>query len=552
MAIVLNKFYKVVFCSLSKRVLVMTYALLLLVSASGCASFHKNSTLMAMVDGEPITIDDLNYSLAIEHRRENLSGADKLDIMSYLETLIGDKLIVQEGFRMEMEKYPEVVRKIEAFVLRESVVRLHKDEILNKVVVSDEDVLEFYKENYERFIVEMIEVDSEELARQLLERLRAGEDFTELASEYSVYEKKDDDELIFRFGTFTQIFRDALAGLGPGEISDVIEQDDSFYIVKLLRREDAPDEEFADVKGRIHAALRKKAEEERSKEYLEELREKADLQIDEEVLSSLGLEVGSSGHEKWADDTRTLLVLDGESLRVKDFIALLPPVIKIPGKEMLDNWINRKLVDKEALSRRYDLKPELSSKLARYREKVIKNVFIKEVILPSIEVSDKLLRAYYDEHPDDYMAPARYRLQVITVESEEEARDIYDSLLKGADFSWLARMRSTDKGTAEKGGDTGFKPLDRLPEPFREIIPALEPGDISPVIELEHRYGIVRLLEKKEETLRSFNSVKPDVYRAFMAEQFREKLNDYIEKLKASSEIIVYEDAVRSFEGIFK
>jgi parvulin-like peptidyl-prolyl isomerase len=552
MAMKFNGIFKVVTFSPVKRLMVILFSLALIVSASGCASVIKGSDILVMVEGEPITVDALNSALEVEHRREDLSGAEGIDITDYLERLIGDKLIVQEGFRMEMEKYPEAAKKIDAYLLRESVVLLHADEILAKAVVSEDDVREFHKKNYERFTVEMIEVDSEELALQLMDELKSGEDFTELAAEHSIYENKDDDELIFSFGSFSQAFKDAVAELTSGEMSEIIEQDDSFFIIKLLKRDEAADEEFASYRARIHDLLMKKAEEERSTEYLEELRKKAEFNINEEVLLSLDIEVGSHPDEKWADDTRTLLTMEGETLAVKDFASKLPHTIDLSGEEMLINWANRVLVDRDALARRYDLAPRLSEKHARYKERVVNDVFTKQVILPSIEVSEELIRAYYDEHNEKYMAAAKYRLQVITLESEEDALSVHESLQKGADFTWLAKLKSTDEGTAGKGGDTGFIPIGQLPEPFQAIVPKLAPGDITPVVDLNGQYGVLRLTEKKEEALLDFDLVKPDVFKAYMAEQYLMTYKDYVERLKVSSDIIIYDDKIDSFGKIFK
>jgi hypothetical protein len=64
---------------------------------------------LAFVDGDPVTKGDLEYSLEIAHRREDLSSAKALDISQYVEKLINDRLIIHEARRMGMEEYPAVL-----------------------------------------------------------------------------------------------------------------------------------------------------------------------------------------------------------------------------------------------------------------------------------------------------------------------------------------------------------------------------------------------------------------------------------------------------------
>ena len=80
---------------------------------TGCASTAKQGNTLAFVDGEPVTDKDLEYALEVAHRREDLSSAGKLDISSYIQKLIDDRLIVQEARRMGVDTSPEVRQKVQ-------------------------------------------------------------------------------------------------------------------------------------------------------------------------------------------------------------------------------------------------------------------------------------------------------------------------------------------------------------------------------------------------------------------------------------------------------
>ena len=140
----------------------LTTLFAILVLLWGCASAPKKDDTLAFVDGDPVTRRDLEYSLEIAHRREDLSTARELNINQYVEKLIDDRLIVHEARRMGIDEYPEVEEKVRDYVLRESVVRLYSEEVLEKVFVTDEEINDYYKTNYERFTLDIIEAGTEE------------------------------------------------------------------------------------------------------------------------------------------------------------------------------------------------------------------------------------------------------------------------------------------------------------------------------------------------------------------------------------------------------
>lgn len=516
----------------------------------GCVSMGKKTDALAYVDGDPITREDLSYSLGVEHRREDLSTAKALDMTDYLNKLINERLIIQEARRMGMQEYPEAKEKVQAFIIRESVLMLHEDEILKKVSSNNEDeIKKYYKDNYKVFKLDVLGFNSKDDALRFRDLILQGSDVSRASKEEAGINRIDEGKE-FSYRSLAQSMQKAVSGLNPGEYSDVVEVKGVYYILKLLGSTDAPDDKLESVRAHIEKSLGSIKEEERSNQYLEELREQSTLKIDNDILSSLKL--GADGDRaKLANDNRTLVTVNGEVLTVGEFIALLPSVIKITNEQLLNSWIIRKLVDQEALRRRYDLQPKLEGMVRRYENQVLQNLYINEVILPNIQVSDDILNAYYDKHQQDYLTPARYKIQVIAVEKMDEAAEIYNSLIKGADFSWFARMRSKDV-SAEKGGNMGWRNLGELPLPLKDIIDTLKPGDISPVLQVGSRYSIFYIQEIESPRVKELSEVKPDVYRAYMAEEFSRIHDKNMEQLKADTEIIINEDAMKAFEKGFK
>jgi parvulin-like peptidyl-prolyl isomerase len=504
----------------------------------GCATFLQKEDILAVVDGEPITIEDMKYSLQIAHRREDLSSAKDLNISQYIQKLIDERLIIQEARRMGLEQDAEIQEKIRAYILRESVVRLYNEEIVQKVSVSEKDVLNYYKKNYERFILSIIETNSEKDAREILEQLKKGENL-------------NNNEVILTRRSMRPYIEKVVSTLNPGEFSEVIKRDDRYLIVKLIDRQEALNEEFEDLRESIEQAVRKQKEKKRSDRYLEHLREQASIKINREILSAIRLDQEGEEREKWLKDESPIAQVNESILTVKDFIAMASTGIKKSKEEILNNWIDRKLVDQEALSRHYEREPEFKNRVKRYEDQLLKRKFIEKVIIPQIKISDKELKDYYLTHQEDFVKPVLFKIQQITVKTMNEAKDVLNSLQNGADFSWLAKRRSIDS-VASLGGTLGWYTKAQLSEPIREIIDTLKPGDISPILEIDSLYKIIRLQERTKREFEEFDKVKESIYRAVFRKKIKEIYNKYVAQLREEAEVKIHNETVQSFKEMLK
>ena len=522
---------------------------LLFTFLSGCASLQKKDRVLAVVDGDPITEGDIEYSLTVSHRREDLSSAGDLKLSEYVEKLVDDRLIIDEARRSGMDQLPEIKNAVEAFVLRESVVRLHDDEIVKKVSVTDDEINEFYRENFEQVTLGLIEVTSEEVAAEIINQLKQGEEFEKIARTYSIHiSRENGGTVVYKRGSIPTYFTEAIVSLQPGEFSDTINVMNKYYIVKYFGKEEAPrGEEFDKIRGRIETTIRKQKEKERSDEYLEYLRQKANIKINEDLLAGIQLDEGTKETEKWAEDTRPLVEIDNTILTTGDFVRIARPSTRRTKEDILKIWIDRKLVDMEALSRNYAQEPGFKRMVYRYENQLLKDMFIKRVIVPRIDITEEIVKEYYENNKKSFAMPDLYNIQQITVKESDEAQVIMENLQDGADFSWWAKTKSIDS-SASKGGNAGWLQTSDLPEPVKEIIDTLQPGDLTPVLEINSYYMIVRLKDKTIGEVKEYDEVRNDAYKACFSEKLKTINNEYVTKLKAGSEIVVYNEEIEKLE----
>jgi len=533
-----------------KVLLPLIVSFLILFSLWGCASLPEQRRVLALVDGDPLERADLEYALQIAHRREKLTDAGELDISSFVERLIDEKLIIQEAERMGMGNSADIIDKVNAYILRESVVLLFNNEVKGSVSASEDEVRQYYSEQYRKFTLGIIEVDSREKASTIEDLLLQGSQFSSLANEFSKTRLRDGmTELEFR--NMKPFMQDVVQVLKVGDVSDIIAVDGHYYIVELVNEREAPEDGFGEARDGIEQKIKAMKAQKRSDEYLKMLRKKAHVKMNEDILSSMETDKGDEAMEKWAMDERLIVTGDTISLSVQEYVSKFLQKDKDSAERRLNNWVDRKLVDIEALSRNYAEQPGLREQVKRYKNQLIKNNFMNRVLAPQIKVSEEEIMDYYQLHLSDFEKPVEFRIQQITLNSEAEGEDAIQHLQQGADFAWVAKKMSQD-ATSGLGGMVGWVSKAKLPEEAREVVSALEIGEVSPLLKIGDYYRIYRVQNKTDKAIKEFDEVKPLVYRKLSRDKFAKLYQHYLEGLKKEAEIIVYDKEVKAVRQMFR
>jgi parvulin-like peptidyl-prolyl isomerase len=162
-----------------------------------------------------------------------------------------DDLVAQSGLTEEI-----LAKEIRSIVVRERV----EDELAGDIEVTDAEVEEFYadarEDRFDRVEARHILVETEEEARDVLERLEDGEDFAEIAEEVSVdtgSAQQGGDLGEFARGRMVPEFEEAAFEAEVGEIVGPVESQFGFHVIEVTGRSE---QALAEVEDEIREELR--------------------------------------------------------------------------------------------------------------------------------------------------------------------------------------------------------------------------------------------------------------------------------------------------------
>lgn len=110
--------------------------------------------------------------------------------------------------------------------------------------------------------------------------------------------------------------------------------------------------------------------------------------------------------------------------------------------------------------------------------------------------------------------------------------EIQAALAAGTSFEALAKQRSEDPGSASLGGDLGYTSGNAFPETFEDALAALQPGEISDVVETEDGLHLIKLVDVKTREPASFDSRRAEIEARLQQQRAEPRLIATVEELR--------------------
>lgn len=245
--------------------------------------------------------------------------------------------------------------------------------------------------------------------------------------------------------------------------------------------------------------------------------------------------------------SKTAAVVNGERITYKQLDQQLE---KRFGQQFLDVMILEKLVEQKAKKEKIAVTPqEIQAKIDEIKLRQpnfdlmlkMQNMTIKDVEeqikmglllnkIVSKDITENQLKDFYDKNKEKI---EQIKAAHILVKTKPEADAVLASLKAGEDFSKLAKEKSIDPGSKDKGGELGYFSAMEMDPNFTKVAFNMQVGEISEPVKSNFGWHIIKVEDKKV----TFDQLKDRIMLAIITPDQEQKC---IQKLKDEAKIKNY------------
>jgi peptidyl-prolyl cis-trans isomerase C len=207
----------------------------------------------------------------------------------------------EDAFKQMLTSRKTTLEQVRSDISQDiTVQKLIANEIADKVAVKPEQVTDFYAKNPDQFkqpervrashILIMVPKGSDEAAKtaarnkaaDILKDVKAGKDFAALAKEHSQdpgSAKNGGDLGFFQQGQMVGPFNDVAFKLAPGSVSDLVETEFGFHIIKVAEKQTARAVPLEEVRPQLEQYLERQNREQQTDAFVNGLKAKGKVEI---------------------------------------------------------------------------------------------------------------------------------------------------------------------------------------------------------------------------------------------------------------------------------
>ncbi|KAB3541003.1 peptidylprolyl isomerase [Alkaliphilus pronyensis] len=239
------------------------------------------------------------------------------------------------------------------------------------------------------------------------------------------------------------------------------------------------------------------------------------------------------------DNNKVLAVVGGKKITQSDLDNVLKSIDPQQAKQfyseegknkLLQELVSQELLYLDALDTKLQEEPQYLLEVERVKVNLLKQFAISRAIANVTVTEDEAL-SYYNDNSASFKSPESISASHILVESEESANKIIDEINDGLEFKDAAAKYSKCP-SKEKGGELGYFTKGKMVPEFEEAVFKMEVNELSAPVKTQFGYHIIKVLDKKPETLHSFEEIKNHLTQQMLSQKQQEVFYNKVEALK--------------------
>jgi parvulin-like peptidyl-prolyl isomerase len=428
-------------------------------------------------------------------------------------------------------------------------------EIYSKINATDAELRTAFKRQNQKLAVSHLYASTKEEADELYKLLQAGVDFEKLAENvFTDSTLKNNGGYLgyFEWGELDPNFEEAAYKLKEGEISEPIETEYGYSIIKLVDRVSKPiltEYEYQNNITQLTRAVRIYKKRPSEKAYINNVVNWDMLEVNQKSLDIIYKNFSIDNTiNNFSNDEFT----DGECINYKNMTYLTSDIMKrlnslpvyhrekINSKDrlltVLKGFVLQDVLLEIAEEKGYTENYEVVERF----ETMKTNLFMKykkAEITRNASIEDSTVYNFYKKHLDFFSTHDEMNVAEILVKDEKSALSILEKLKAGGDFGKLAKINSLREFSANNNGIMGYAPRSK----FGDLNNTLWNSDINEIIgpiKIENIWGLFKVLDKRESRPIEFEKVKEEA--ALAAKYFIQKdiFENYVSEFRNESDLI--------------
>ena len=197
-------------------------------------------------------------------------------------------------------------------------------------------------------------------------------------------------------------------------------------------------------------------------------------------------------------------------------------VNRMIAMELINQEAERTGLSKDA---NYLLKEELA------RKEMLYNTFLQNYVQKN-PISESDIKNAYEQYKKD-LGSQEFNAKHILLANEQEAKDVIAELNKGGNFNKIAKDKSKDTGSKDKGGDLGWFPANSMVKPFAEALTSLKKGNVTTIpVQTQFGWHVIKLEDTRALQAPEFDKVKEGLAKTLQQKQLDKLVLDLKTKAK--------------------
>jgi len=200
-------------------------------------------------------------------------------------------------------------------------------------------------------------------------------------------------------------------------------------------------------------------------------------------------------------------------------------------KAIREDMISLEVLAQEAKKKGLDNDPEVIQQTELAKQSVLVSAFVQDYT-KNHQISDDKLKQEYDKLKAN-LGKSEYNVSHILVETEDEAKAIIAQLGKKGKFDKIAKAKSKDAGSAERGGSLGWAVPSNFVPPFANAVLSLKKGTYTKEpVKSQFGWHIIKLDDVRDLKVPSFEELKPQIQQRLQQQSIQEYIADLRSKAK--------------------